>query len=462
MIKRSIRTRLTFWYTCIFGGTLFLFGILTYFAFSYVNSKGIDIGLREEADGIIHYAQLSKDYLKEYIERISNESGEEWAHEKYVAILDNTGDIQFISGDIKANYLPLSNHQIQEILSGKEYYKTIKDAKGCPLRIITMAMNEEQQLLQIGFISKKDKTSKNFLIILMFLGGGAIIGSLFGGRWMAKKALMPIDHMIKELRNIETVHLSKRLTVCPVKDEINKLAGVINGMLSRLDDSFKQVRQFTADASHELRTPLAIMKTGIEVALRKSRNELDYQQILANTLEDLGRLSKIVENLFLLARADAKRYELQMKRINLGEIIADITDQVRLMAETKNISVSIENVKDIFINGDALFLRMLFLNIVDNAVKYTPNNGSVCLSLSKNNGFAKAVFKDNGIGISPNDMPYIFDRFYLANKARTADTRGGGLGLSICQWIVKSHQGTISAKSELHKGSTFTITLPSC
>lgn len=462
MITWTIRTKLTFWYTCIFGGTLFLFVILTYFAFSYVNSKSIDIGLKEEADGIIHYAQLSNDYLKEYIERISNESGEEWAHEKYVAIFDNTGNIQFISGDIQENYLILSSHQIQEILSGKEYYKTIKDAKGRPLRIITMSMNEEQQLLQIGFVSKKDKTSKTFLMMLMFLGGCAIVGSLLGGRWMAKKALMPIDHMIKELRNIETDHLSKRLTVSPVKDEINKLADVINGMLSHLDDSFKQVRQFTADASHELRTPLAIMKTGIEVALRKSRNALDYQQILANTLEDLGRLSKIVENLFLLARADTKQYELHMKRIDLRDIIVDISDQIRLMAETKDISLSIENTKDIVINGSELLIRMLFLNIADNAVKYTPQKGSVCLTLSKDNDLAVATFKDSGIGISQDDMPYIFDRFYRASKARTADSRGGGLGLSICQWIVKVHHGTISAKSELRKGSTFTITLPAC
>ncbi|MCF6147398.1 MAG: HAMP domain-containing protein [Candidatus Kuenenia sp.] len=462
MITWTIRTRLTFWYTCIFGGTLFLFGVLTYFAFSYVNSKSIDIGLKEEADGIIHYAQLSKDYLKEYIERISNESGEEWAHEKYVAILDNTGNIQFISGDIKGNYLPLSSHQIQEILSGKKYYKTVKNTKGHPLRIITMSMNDGLQLIQVGFVFKNNKTSKTFLMMLMSLGGVAIIGSLLGGRWMAKKALDPIDQMIRELQNIETEHLNRRLTIGPVKDEIHKLANVINGMLSRMEDSFKQVRQFTADASHELRTPLAIMKTGIEVALRKSRNALDYQQILANTLDDLGRLSKIVENLFLLARADARRYEIHRERMNLSTVITDISDQFMIVAEAKNISVSIEKAEDVFIEGDELLIRMLFFNLIDNAVKYTSQKGSVSLALHKENGFARAVFKDNGIGISQEEMPHIFDRFYRANKARNADTRGGGLGLSICQWIVKSHHGTISVQSALHKGSTFTVTLPSC
>jgi signal transduction histidine kinase len=204
------------------------------------------------------------------------------------------------------------------------------------------------------------------------------------------------------------------------------------------------------------------MKAGIEVALSKERDIRGYQQVLANTLEDLRRLSKIIENLFILAKADAGRYELHTERINLYPVITEIAEQLKLIAEPKNIVVSMEKMEDAFIEGDELLVRMLLLNLIDNAVKYTPPHGTIKLSLCKDNGWVKIAILDNGIGISQEDIAHIFDRFYRANKARTADYTGGGLGLSICQWIVKSHRGTIAVKSELYKGSIFTVTLPTC
>lgn len=461
MTSWTIRTKLTFWYTSIFGGTLILFSLLTYFAFSYANNKRIDVGLKEEADGIAHYAQISKDSIEEYVICISNER-EEWASGKYVAILNHTGNLRFRSGSLADDCLTLSIGQIKEILSGKTYFKTVKTSMGHLLRIITMPIMDSQQLIQIGIIVNKDNASKIFLLALMTLGCLAIIGSWFGGRFMAKKALKPIDCMIKGLQKIGTEQLEKRLTIYSAKDEINELSSVINEMLSRLENSFNQIRQFTTDASHELRTPIAIMKAGIEVALSKERDICGYQQVLANTLEDLRRLSKIVENLFVLAKADAGRYEIHMRRLNLCPVVMDVSEQLKLIAEQKNIFVSMEKMEDVFIEGDELLIRMLLLNLVDNAVKYTPQNGTIKLSFGKDNGHVKIIIEDTGIGISAEDTPYIFDRFYRANKVRTANYNGGGLGLNICQWIAKSHRGTIIVISELYKGSIFTVTLPAC
>lgn len=462
MTSWTIRTKLALWYTSIFGGMLFLFCLLTYFAFSYANNERIDVGLKEEADGIAHYARISMDSFKEYVGHISNERDEEWAEGKYVAILDPAGNLQFRSGNLTDAHLPLQGHQINEILSGKTYFKTVKNSMGRLLRIITIPTKDTQQLIQIGIVVNKDSTLNTFLLILTVLGCLAIIGSWFGGRFMAKKALKSIDLMIKELQTIETEHLRKRLTLHPAKDEINELSGVINEMLSRLENSFNQARQFTADASHELRTPIAIMKAGIEVTLSKERDIRGYQQVLANTLEDLRRLSKIIENLFVLAKADAGRYELHIKRINLYPVITEIAEQLKLIAEPKNIFVSTEKMEDVFIEGDELLIRMLLLNLIDNAVKYTHPKGTISLSLCKDNGWVNIAILDNGIGISQEDIAHIFDRFYRANKARTADHTGGGLGLSICQWIVKSHRGTITVKSGLCQGSIFTVTLPTC
>ena len=455
----TIRTILTFWYTSIFGGALILFGLLTYLAFSYANNKSVDVGLEEEAEGIAYCVRVSKDSLKDYVTCISNEKDER-SSEKYIAILDQTGNLQFRSGSLANDHLPLSSDRIMEILSGKIYFKTIRITKGRLLRIVTVPTEDNHQLIQIGIAVNKNIAPRIFLLALTALGCLAIIGSWFGGWFMAKKALRPIDCMIKELQNIETEHLGKRLAQHLAKDEIYELSAVINEMLSRLEKSFNQTRQFTADASHELRTPIAIMKAGIEVALSRQRDIRNYQQVLANTLEDLGRLSKIIENLFILAKADAGRYEIQRERMNLCPVFADIAEQLKLIAEPKNISVFVEKVENAFIEGDELLIRMMLLNLADNAVKYTPSHGTIILSLSKNNAQVKILIKDNGIGISQKDTPHIFDRFYRASESRTSDSAGGGLGLSICQWIVGSHYGTIAVESELNKGSTFIVTLP--
>ncbi len=455
----TIRTKLTFWYTSIFGGTLVLFGLLAYFAFSYANSKSVDVRLEEEAEGIAFCAQTSKDSLKDYVICLSNEK-DEGPSEKYIAIFDHLGNLQFQSGNIKDEQIPLNDFQIKEILSGKVRYKTIKTSKKHFLRTIIMPTNDNHQLIQIGIVVNNDSASKIFLFALTSLGCFAIIGSWFGGRFMATKALKPIDCMIKELQKIGTEQLGERLTIYPAQDEISKLSGVVNEMLSRLESSFNNIRQFTTDASHELRTPLAIMKTGIEVALFKERDVCGYQQILSNTLEDLRRLSKIVENLFVLAKADAGRYEIHKRRMNLSPVITDIAEQLRLIAEPKNISVWIETAEDTFVEGEEVLIRMLLLNLLDNAMKYTPQSGTIKLSLGKENGRVKIVVEDNGIGISEEDIPHIFDRFYRAEAVRTASSDGGGLGLSICQWLVKLHHGSITVRSELHKGSTFTVALP--
>lgn len=367
----AIRTKLTFWYTSIFGGTLVLFGLLTYLAFSYANNKSVDVGLEEEAEGIVYCARISKDSLKDYVTCISNEKDAR-SSEKYIAILDEKGNLQFRSGSVTDNYMPLSSSQLKEILSGKMSFKTVKSLKGQLLRIVTIPTEDNRQLIQMGIVVTKNSVSQIFLLSIIVLGCLATIGGWFGGWFMAKKALRPVDCMIKELQKIETRHLGKRLTIHPAKDEISELSGVINAMLSRLENSFNQVRQFTTDASHELRTPIAIMKAGIEVALSRERDICNYQQVLANTLEDLGRLSKIVDNLFILAKADAGRYEIHKERMNLCPVFTDIAEQLKLIAEPKSIFVSMKNVQksifqwycklSFFWFGTHLFLVLLTTN----------------------------------------------------------------------------------------------------
>ncbi len=461
MTSWTIRARLTIWYTSVFGGALILFSLLTYLAFSYANNRSIDVGLEEEAEGIAYCARISKDSLKDYVACISNEK-DELSSERYIAILDQNGNLQFRSGSLTNDHLSLSGNQLKEVLSGKTCFKTINASNGRLLRVVTIPTEDNHQIIQMGIAVNNNAAPKIFLLALVSLSCLAIPGGWFGGWFMAKKALSPVDCMIKELQQIETDNLGKRLTIYPVKDEISALSGVINEMLTRLEDSFNQVRKFTTDASHELRTPIAIMKAGIEVALSRKRDIQGYQHVIVNTLEDLGRLSRIIESLFMLARADAGQYQIHTERMNLSAVITDVAEQLKLVAEPKNISVSLEKIENIFIQGDELLIRMLLLNLADNAMKYTSANGKIKASISKDNGCVRIVVEDNGVGISPEDIPHIFDRFYRANKAGTTNEAGSGLGLSICQWIAKAHHGIISVESEPQKGSVFTVTLPTC
>jgi signal transduction histidine kinase len=249
-------------------------------------------------------------------------------------------------------------------------------------------------------------------------------------------------------------------------------------MIFRLDQSFRQIKQFSSDASHELKTPLTILKGEVEVMLRKERTQEEYQQTLKSNLEEINRMSQIVEDLLLLSKADTGQIKLNKGDINLTEILSEVVAQMDLLAKSKRLDLSASNHhRDVHIFGDALRIRELFMNLIENAFKYTEEGGSIHISLQKEypppvkiqfermekerERFAKVVVSDTGIGISKEDQEKIFNRFFRVDKARSSEQGGSGLGLSICKWIVEAHQGEIKVESELGKGSSFIVKLPS-
>jgi len=248
-------------------------------------------------------------------------------------------------------------------------------------------------------------------------------------------------------------------------------------MISRLDQSFQQIKQFSSDASHELKTPLTILKGEVEVMLRKERTQREYQQTLKSNLEEINRMSQIVEDLLLLSRADTGQIELNRGDINLTEILSEVVAQMDMLARSKGLNLSTSNNhREIHIFGDTLRIREMLINLIDNGIKYTEEGGSVHIILK--NGFPPAgrypsdglekererfveiIVSDTGIGISKEDQQKIFDRFFRVDKARSREQGGSGLGLSICKWIVEAHQGEIEVESELGKGSSFIVKLP--
>jgi signal transduction histidine kinase len=243
-------------------------------------------------------------------------------------------------------------------------------------------------------------------------------------------------------------------------DEIGRLAGTFNDMIGRLDASFRQIRQFTSDASHELRTPLTVMKGETELVLRRPRPLEDYQSVLESNLEEIDRMTHIVDELLFLSRADMGEVKMESLPVTLESLVEDIHRQATLLGQDRNIEVVLGTVMPAVVLGDELRLRELLLNLVENAVKYSHPGGKVEIALVTDGHQASLSVTDYGIGIAPEDHVRIFDRFFRTDGARAHTKKGTGLGLAICTWIAESHQGRINVKSQVGQGSTFTVILP--
>jgi heavy metal sensor kinase len=273
--------------------------------------------------------------------------------------------------------------------------------------------------------------------------------------------LAPVDAITRTARNINAANLNSRLEKLDTGDELQRLSDTLNEMLSRIESAFQRVSQFTADASHELRTPISLMRTEAEIALRKSRDESEYQEALRHILSEAERTSTLIEKLLSLARADAGRETLDIRPLNLRETVQKVTNEWQQVINDHRLNI-IQNLadQDLYIAGDRTALVRLASILLDNAVKYTPAGGNIEIGLHPFNGNAVFTVKDTGIGISDNDQPRVFERFYRADKARSRELGGAGLGLAIAHLIVEQHGGSIRVKSSLGNGSQFVVLLP--
>lgn len=284
--------------------------------------------------------------------------------------------------------------------------------------------------------------------------------STLGGFILARISLKPIDDLATSAREITASNLSNRLPEPKTNDEVARLTYTLNEMIARLEGSFNQIKQFTADVSHELRTPLAILTGELEVALRSDKTPEEYQTLLISALEEVGRLSKVVRTLLDLSRAETGQVSIDHQVVNLSAMLDELSEDAMILAEERSISVGSMIEPAIFIDGDSVRLHQALLNILDNAIKYTPEGGDILMRLVQEGDRAILRLSDTGVGIAPEHLPHIFDRFYRADQARSQDIQGNGLGLSIVKWIIEAHEGTIRAESKQNKGTMITIVLP--
>jgi heavy metal sensor kinase len=306
-----------------------------------------------------------------------------------------------------------------------------------------------------------DQALDNFRLIEQETLPALVLLASLLGYWLSGRSLAPVGAIIRTAQEIGVDNLSRRLEVPRPRDELRRLTETLNAMLGRIETSFRRITQFTADASHDLRTPVAVMRATAEIALRKPRSEAEYQDALKRILKTSVETSEMLENLLTLARADAGAAGLEMHTLDLASHVRKAQEQGSILAATKSLSFTSQVPdKEILVRADAVAIDRLLLILIDNAVKYTPPGGCCEIALSTHENEAHIAVKDSGVGIKVDELESIFERFHRADKTRSRETPGAGLGLAIARWIANVHGGTITAESTLGLGSVFHVRLP--
>ncbi|MGB8263330.1 MAG: HAMP domain-containing sensor histidine kinase, partial [Dehalococcoidales bacterium] len=298
----------------------------------------------------------------------------------------------------------------------------------------------------------------NFRKIIFFTAGVTLVLAGILGFFLVKRMLKPIRNITQTAQDIEENNLSRRLDVWS-NDELGKLAATLNQMFERLEQSFSREHQFTADVSHELRTPLAIAQGEATLSLQQERSAEEYRRTIETISRETANLSNIINRLLFLAQSDSGQ-TLPLEDIGLKSLLMELSSDAEILFEEKNIHFKLDAPNDVIIKGDKIRLRECILNLLDNAVHYTPCNGSIATTLDTKDNYATIAVKDTGIGIPENQFTNIFQRFHRVDKSRSRSGGGVGLGLAICQRIVELHQGKITVESKEGVGSVFTVYLP--
>jgi signal transduction histidine kinase len=305
-----------------------------------------------------------------------------------------------------------------------------------------------------------EHTWEEIVDYVLWIGTPAVVLSIGGGWWLMRKALTPIATLTDAAQRVNERNLAEQLPRTNNGDEFDRLTEVFNEMTARLNTSFNRVREFTLHASHELKTPLTVLCAETETALQDESLTPAQRERAVSQLEELRRLAAIVDSLTLLAKADAGLIKLALVPVRLDELMRDCFDDTQILAHTSGIRVELTNCEEATVGGDAHRLRQLLLNLADNAVKYNQPNGSISMSLRRAGELAELDICNTGPGVPPEKLPCVFDRFFRGDPAHNNTVEGCGLGLSIAQWIVSAHNGTIQMVSEPSKLTTVIVRLP--
>ncbi len=447
---KSIKFRLTAWYLTVIVVLLLIFSTAAYFMVSSNLKQNLDNSLKSRADEIQSILVIG---------------GER------AVFIENLGEVVLIYGS-NSNLLNRIGPNIQitgadtfirQVLAGQSSFYTAATGGGQQVRLYGIPLNIRPNLRIALIVGRPLGNITDALVsfrrILVISGLAAVILAGIGGLILAGRVLRPVDRITRTARDIGESDLSRRIDVRS-DDELGRLASTLNNMVERLEAAFNRQKRFTADASHELRTPLAIIQAESTLSLSKERSAAEYRKSLESISQESAYMSSLVGKLLFLARSDAGKETLNLEDVNLKHLLSELSQDVEVLARDKGLHLSLNPAEDLTIKGDKVKLRQLFLNILENAVRYTPSGGAIAESLTGKDGAAVVAIMDTGIGIPAEHLPHIFERFYRVDKARSRAEGGTGLGLAIAKYIAEAHNGKIEVESVPGKGSTFRVIIP--
>lgn len=460
----SIRLRLTFWYTGLLAVSLLGFSALLYSLIAGILLTVMDDRLAGQAQDVINLIQSENDPAAVLLSgRVRLPSIDVFASQYYIQIVQADGRPVQLSENLRDRDLPIPAETIEDINAGRPRAYTVELDEGARLRVVSVSLIVARRpagAVQVAqSLAPIEDALRVVRMVLVFGGGLSILLAAAGGALLARAALRPIESITQTTERITLAEdLSQRIPAAVPNDELGRLANTINNMLARLEVLFLTQQRLVADVSHDLRTPLTTIQGNIDL-LR--RGAADDPQMQADALRAIGdetaRMRRMVNDLLLLAQADAG-LKLHRQPVEMDTLLLEVYRQAQIMAQDKvNVRLGAED--QAMVLGDSDRLRQLLLNLVDNALKYTPAGGQVTLTLRRSDHWIQVGIEDSGIGISPEDLPHVFERHYRADRSR-GRSGGHGLGLAIAQWIAAAHGGRIEATSQLGQGSTFTLYLP--
>lgn len=469
----NIRLRLTLWYTTVLTLILLVFGTAVYLGLSRSLITTLDSHLQREAGQLIGGMKFegeheSEDHNEGEVKKPSRQLELRYQPEEGVLwrVLDDQSRPLIDPGHLAGVAIDPA-----VMTSGYARFEYATLANNTPVRLYNLPFVIEGQgagVVQVAESYEHIQEVGYRLLGLLALGiPFTLLAASAGGWFLASRALNPIDRITRATQQISADDLHQRLNLKLPNDEVGRLAITFDQMLARLEDSFERQKRFIADASHELRTPLTILKGDVEVALNRPRSATEYRETLEMVNQTTDRLTSLVEELFLLARADNRQYPLQFETFNLAELLGEQIVALRPRAVSKDLTLSLDAPDTLTLMADPAKLTRLFLNLIDNAIKYSNPGDTIRVTVAAHSGQARIDIADTGPGIPPHHLTHLFERFYRVDKARSrraaangSDTSGAGLGLAIADWLAKAHGGRIEVTSQVGQGTTFIVWLP--
>ncbi len=457
MKSLTIQLRLTAWYFLSLAIIVAIFAGGSWFAMKASMYHAIDRDLGYRMGTVVPFIQSHSLDNRDQFAKAFATSADSSVIGVFVQVTDETG-ILYESDVLRSHRVPL----LPAGPSDGSMSITSVHGHGWPVRFASQHLVVGGAGLTVHVVEPlRDVMGslRDYRLYLTLLIPIALLITTTAGYWISRRALAPIEQIRREAEAIDPTDLATRLRVPPTDDEVARLARTLNAMLSRIEEGFRSIERFTADASHELRAPLALIMTAGEVSLRRERSREELAEVLRKVVRESRHMSRLVENLLDLARGDARRRHTELTPVDLTQMLRDLYVELTPSATAKGLTLTAalpEN--EIRVLGEGTELRRLFLILLDNAIKYT-ETGSVHLVLTSKNSFVELTVRDTGIGMEESSVPHVFDRFWRADRVRSRAEGGAGLGLSLASQIVQRHGGTISVESEFGKGSSFTVQL---